>query len=167
MATRRLLIRADGAARGNPGPAAAGAVLIDADRPAAQSPDAPPLAVISRPLGRQTNNYAEYMAVVLALQKARELGAEEVELVLDSKLIVEQLSGRWKVRHAGLLPLHAEARRLLAGFRRWSVRHEPRAANYAADALANLALDDPPAAARAEGASSIDADKRIDDVRLY
>ena len=105
---------------------------------------------MARALGIQTNNYAEYTAVVLALEKARALGAREVELVLDSKLVVEQLAGRWKVRHQGLRPLVDRAQALLAGFERWHIRHEPRAANFAADALANLALDDPRAAAQAE-----------------
>lgn len=142
----RVLIRADGAARGNPGPSSAGAVIIDASRPDASHPDAPPVAVIARPLGIQTNNYAEYMGVILALEKALTLGAREAELVLDSKLIVEQLSGRWKVRHPGIRPLADRSHRLLAQFDRWSIRHEPRVFNRAADALANLALDDPVAA---------------------
>lgn len=148
----RVLIRADGAARSNPGPASCGAVIIDAARADAHDPDCPPVGVISRPLGIQTNNYAEYMGVILALEKARALGAREVELVLDSLLIVEQLSGRWKVRHAGLRPLVARAHALLASLESWSVRHEPRASNRAADALANLALDDPGAARDAEAA---------------
>jgi 8-oxo-dGTP diphosphatase len=126
-------------------------VLVDASQPGAQAPDAPPVAVIARPLGVQTNNFAEYTAVILALERASELSATEVELVLDSKLVVEQLSGRWKVRHAQIRPLVERAHALLAGFDRWSVRHEPRAANHAADSLANLALDNPAAAARAEG----------------
>ncbi|HET7676403.1 MAG TPA: reverse transcriptase-like protein [Candidatus Limnocylindrales bacterium] len=146
---RRLVIRADGAARGNPGPAAAGAVLIDADRPDARDPDAPPLAVVARALGHRTNNVAEYAAVVLALRAATRLGAREVDLRLDSKLVVEQLNGRWRVKDAKLQGLFGEAQRLLAGFERWSASHEPRAANRAADALANLALDDPTAAAAA------------------
>ncbi len=146
----RILIRSDGAARGNPGPAASGAVLIDLSRPDAHDPDCPPVAVIARPLGTQTNNYAEYSGVILALEKARALGAREVELILDSKLIVEQLSGRWKVKHPAIAPLAARAHELLAGFEPWSIRHEPRATNRAADALANLALDDPAAAAAAE-----------------
>jgi ribonuclease HI len=146
----RLLIRSDGAARGNPGPAAAGAVLIDAGRADAEDPDAPPLAVVARPLGRRTNNVAEYAAVVLALRRARDLGAREVDLRLDSKLIVEQLNGRWRVKDAKLAGLFAEARALLGGFRGWRAAHEPRARNRAADALANLALDDPEAAARLE-----------------
>jgi ribonuclease H / adenosylcobalamin/alpha-ribazole phosphatase len=144
------VIRADGAARGNPGPASSGAVIIDASRPGALSPDAPPVAVISRPLGIQTNNYAEYTGVILALEKATALGAREVDLVLDSMLIVEQLTGRWKVKHPAIKPLAARAQALLAGFDRWSIRHERREFNRQADALANLALDDPAAAAAAE-----------------
>ncbi|HKZ92603.1 MAG TPA: ribonuclease HI family protein [Candidatus Limnocylindrales bacterium] len=148
--TARLLIRTDGAARDNPGPASAGAVLIDASRPDASHPDAPPLSVVSRPLGIQTNNVAEYTALLLALEEAHRLGASEIDLRLDSKLIVEQLHGRWRVKDAKLKPLHGQARQLLAGFQRWDARHEPRTTNRAADALANLALDDPAAAARLE-----------------
>lgn len=145
-----MVIRADGAARGNPGPAAAGAVIIDASRPDSRHPDSPPVAVIARPLGIQTNNYAEYMGVILALEKARSLGARDVELVLDSKLVVEQLSGRWKVKHPAIKPLVDRAHRILSEFDRWSIRHEPRANNRAADAWANMALDEPAAAAAAE-----------------
>jgi len=128
-------------------------VIIDASRPDAKAPDCPPVAVISRPLGVQTNNYAEYMAVILALEKALSLGAREVELVRDSLLIVEQLSGRWKVKHPAIKPLVERARALLSQFDRWSVRHERRESNVAADALANLALDDPEAARAAESVS--------------
>jgi hypothetical protein len=88
--------------------------------------------------------------VVLALEKARGLGAREVELVLDSQLVVEQLAGRWKVRHPAIKPLADRAHALLAGLDHWSIRHERRASNRAADALANLALDDPAAAAAVE-----------------
>jgi probable phosphoglycerate mutase len=149
------VIRADGAARGNPGPAASGAVIIDGSRPDAFSPDAPPVAVVARPLGIQTNNYAEYNGVILALEKAVALGAREVDLVLDSMLIVEQLSGRWKVKHPAIRPLAARAHELLARFERWSIRHERRESNRQADAMANLALDDPRAAAAAERAGAI------------
>jgi len=150
MPLERVVIRTDGAARGNPGPASSGAVIIDASRPGALNPDAPPVAVIARPLGIQTNNYAEYTGVILALEKATALGAREVDLVLDSMLIVEQLTGRWKVKHPAIKPLAARAQALLAGFERWSIRHERREFNRQADALANLALDDPAAAAAAE-----------------
>jgi probable phosphoglycerate mutase len=136
----RLIIRTDGAP-GNPGPASAGAVLIDASLPGARRSDAPAVASISDYLGVQTNNVAEYTGVVRALALARELGADEVDLLLDSKLIVEQLHGRWRVKDAKLQPLHAQARRHLVGFGRWSATHVPRSENHAADALANEAID--------------------------
>jgi len=125
-------------------------VLIDGSRPDALRPDAPPIAAIARPLGIHTNNYAEYHGVILALERARDMGAREVDLVLDSMLIVEQLSGRWKVKHPAIRPLAARAQALLAQFERWSIRHERRENNKQADAMANLALDDPVAAAAAE-----------------
>jgi ribonuclease HI len=127
-------------------------VIIDASRAGADWPDAAPVARISHPLGIQTNNYAEYMGVILALEKALTLGAREVELVLDSKLIVEQLSGRWKVKHPAIRLLAARAMELLRQFDHWSLRHEPRENNVQADAMANLALDDPAAARAAEAA---------------
>jgi ribonuclease H / adenosylcobalamin/alpha-ribazole phosphatase len=139
--TRVLILRTDGAARGNPGPAALGAVLIDAAGPNARRSDATPLATISEYLGVQTNNVAEYMGVVRALALAEELGAREVELLLDSKLIVEQACGRWRVKDAKLIPLHAEVRALLRRFDRWSAAHVPRAQNKQADALCNEAID--------------------------
>ena len=84
---------------------------------------------------------AEYTGVVRALELAQELGATEVHLLLDSKLIVEQLSGRWRVKDAKLIPLWAAARGTLGGFRRWTANHVPRAQNTVADALANEAID--------------------------
>jgi ribonuclease HI len=137
----RFVIRTDGAARGNPGPASLGAVLLDASRSDALDPAAPPDASISEYLGRQTNNVAEYTGVVRSLQLARDLGAAEVDLLLDSMLIVEQLNGRWRVKDSKLRPLHDEAKRLLGGFGRWTARHVRRAQNSAADALANEAID--------------------------
>jgi ribonuclease HI len=115
--------------------------LIDGTAPDALEPNAAPIATISDYLGIQTNNVAEYTAVVRALRLARDLGAREVRLLLDSMLIVEQLNGRWKVRDAKLAPLNDEARRLLAGFVRWSAVHVRRAYNSTADALANEAID--------------------------
>jgi ribonuclease HI len=100
-----------------------------------------PDATISDYLGVQTNNVAEYTGVVRALDLARELGAREVHLLLDSKLIVEQLAGRWRVKDSKLIPLWTAARRTLAGFDRWTAGHVPRARNHAADALANEAID--------------------------
>ena len=140
-ATRAFVVRTDGAARGNPGPASAGAALYDLARADAREPRAQPDASISDYLGTQTNNVAEYTGVVRALELAKELGATEVHLLLDSKLIVEQLAGRWRVKDAKLIPLWAAARSTLGGFRRWTATHVPRAQNSVADALANEAID--------------------------
>ncbi len=137
----RFVVRTDGAARGNPGPASLGAVLIDGTRPDALDPRARPDATISEFLGHRTNNVAEWTGVVRALELARELGAERVDLFLDSNLIVEQLHGRWRVKDAKLQPLWAAAKGILAGFRVWSATHVPRAQNTLADALANEAID--------------------------
>ena len=138
---RGFVIRTDGAARGNPGPASLGAALFDLARPDARDDRAVPDATISEYLGVQTNNVAEYTGVVRALELARELGAREAHLLLDSKLIVEQLTGRWRVKDAKLIPLWAAARQTLGGFDRWTAAHVPRARNHAADALANAAID--------------------------
>jgi ribonuclease HI len=137
-----FVVRTDGAARGNPGPASAGAVLISIDRPDARSPLASPDASISDYLGVQTNNVAEYTAVVRAIGLALELGAARLELLLDSKLIVEQLSGRWRVKDVKLRPLWAEALRGLRTLPNgWVAAHVPRAQNSLADALCNEAID--------------------------
>ncbi len=135
------MIRTDGAARGNPGPASLGAALFDLRRPDARDPRARPDASISEYLGIQTNNVAEYTGSMRALALARELGAREVDLLLDSKLIVEQLTGRWRVKDVKLIPLWTACRQTLAGFDRWTVGHVPRAQNSVADGLANQAID--------------------------
>jgi ribonuclease HI len=129
----KLVVHVDGGSRGNPGPAAAGAVL--------RTPDGDLVAEASRTLGRATNNVAEYRALLLGLERARELGAREVEVINDSELVAKQVTGRYKVKHADMKPLHAEARAALAGFERWSIRSVPRAENADADALVNAALD--------------------------
>jgi ribonuclease HI len=137
-----FIVRTDGAARGNPGPASAGAVLISLTRPDARDPRATPDASISDYLGIQTNNVAEYTAVVRAIALGLELGAERLELLLDSKLIVEQLAGRWRVKDLKLRPLWAEALRQLRTLARgWSASHVPRAQNSLADAMCNEAID--------------------------
>ena len=136
-----FIVRTDGASRGNPGPASLGAVLIDESLPGAARPDARPVASISEYLGVQTNNVAEYTAVLRALALAEELGARQVDMLLDSKLIVEQLHGRWRVKDAKMIPLHAEAKSRLAHFGRWTANHVPRAQNKLADALCNEAID--------------------------
>jgi probable phosphoglycerate mutase len=115
--------------------------LFDLGRVDARDPQAHPDATISEYLGIQTNNVAEYTGTMRALDLARELGAREVHLLLDSKLIVEQLAGRWRVRDAKLIPLWTACRRTLAGFERWTAVHVPRAQNSVADALANQAID--------------------------
>ncbi|MEX1171108.1 MAG: reverse transcriptase-like protein [Chloroflexota bacterium] len=135
------MIRTDGAARGNPGPASLGAALYDLSRADARDHRATPDASISEYLGVQTNNVAEYTGTLRALELARELGATEVHLLLDSKLIVEQLSGRWRVKDVKLIPLWAASRAVLGGFQRWTAAHVPRAQNGVADALANEAID--------------------------
>lgn len=140
--TAGFVVRTDGAARGNPGPASAGAVLIALSRPDARDPRAAPDASISDYLGVQTNNVAEYTAVVRAIGLALELGARRLELLLDSKLIVEQLSGRWRVKDAKLRLLWAEAlRRLRELPDGWAAAHVPRAQNSLADAKCNEAID--------------------------
>jgi probable phosphoglycerate mutase len=136
------VVRTDGAARGNPGPASAGAVLLSLARADAHHPLANPDASISDYLGVQTNNVAEYTAVVRAIGLGLELGARRLELLLDSKLIVEQLSGRWRVKDAKLQPLWAEAlRRLRTLPDGWVAAHVPRAQNTLADAMCNQAID--------------------------
>jgi len=123
----------DGGSRGNPGPAAAAAVV--------SSPDGDVLDEAAVTIGRATNNVAEYRGLLLGLERARALGATEVEVVNDSELVAHQVNGRYKVKHADMKPLHAEALAALGGFERWSVRPVPRAQNAGADALVNQVLD--------------------------
>src|SRR5438270_14077220 len=129
----KLIVHVDGGARGNPGPAAAAAVIA--------RPDGELVEESTRVLGSVTNNVAEYRALLLGLERARELGATEVEVVGDSELIAKQVQGVYKVKHQAMRPLHAEAMNALRGFDRWSIRTVPRAQNAHADALVNAALD--------------------------
>jgi ribonuclease HI len=129
----KVLVHVDGGARGNPGPAAAAAVV--------SSPEGEVLDEAHELLGVVTNNVAEYRGLLLGLARAAALGADEVEVVNDSELVAKQVNGLYKVRHADMKPLHAEATNALQGFRRWTVRSVPRAQNAAADALVNQALD--------------------------
>jgi len=138
---RALIARTDGACRGNPGPASIGVALYDASRDGAAHPSAQPDATISAAIGTTTNNVAEWKAVISAIELAAELGASELQLFLDSKLVVEQLNGRWRVRDAKLAPLCDEARARLTRFAVWSASHVPREENHQADALANEGLD--------------------------
>lgn len=129
----RLVVHVDGGSRGNPGPAAAAAVL--------STPDGDVVGEAKETIGVATNNVAEYQAVLLGLRTAAELGATEVELVNDSELVAKQLTGAYKVKHAAMKPLYLETLAALEGFERWSIRSVPRAQNADADALVNQALD--------------------------
>ena len=123
----------DGGARGNPGPAAAAAVVA--------TPEGDVLDEAHEYLGVATNNVAEYRGLLLGLDRARALGADEVEVVNDSELVAKQVNGVYKVKHPDMKPLHAAAKQSLRRFGRWTVRSVPRAQNAAADALVNQALD--------------------------
>lgn len=129
----RVVVHVDGGARGNPGPAAAGAVV--------STPDGEVLDEASETLGVCTNNVAEYRGLLLGLARAKELGATEVEVVNDSELVAKQVNGQYKVKHADMKPLHAAALQVLRGFEDWKIRSVPRAQNSHADALVNQALD--------------------------
>jgi len=129
----KLVVHVDGGSRGNPGPAAAAAVL--------STPDGDVVDEAARTLGITTNNVAEYRGLLLGLERAAALGATEVDVINDSELIAHQVTGRYKVKHPDMKPLHAEALRALGGFERWSIRPVPRAQNADADALVNQALD--------------------------
>jgi ribonuclease HI len=132
---KRLLIHTDGAARGNPGPAGAGALLQDAET-------GETVAEIARYLGERTNNYAEWTAVELALLEAQEQGARIVDLRTDSELVARQIAGRYRVRHPDLKPIHARVMTLLAELEGYTVGHVPRERNVEADRLSNVAIDE-------------------------
>ena len=135
MAIEKVVVHVDGGSRGNPGPSAVAAV--------ASTPDGDPLAERSSYIGETTNNVAEYRAVQLGLELARELGASSVEVVNDSQLIARQIGGQYKVKHAGLKPLFIETMRALREFDQWSVRDVRREHNKRADELVNEELDRP------------------------
>lgn len=130
----KVVLEADGGSRGNPGPAGFGAVVFTADR-------ATVLAEIKEAIGRATNNVAEYRGLIAGLREAADLGASEVAVSMDSKLVVEQMSGRWQVKNADLAVLHKEAGALASRFSQVSYRWIPRAQNSHADRLANEAMD--------------------------
>jgi ribonuclease HI len=127
---------ADGGARGNPGPAAIGAVVFD---PSTSPPTR--LATVSEGIGTATNNVAEYRAVIAGLEAAQPFGARLLRLRADSLLVIRQLEGAWKVKHAGLRPLHARAAELLATWPEVDLAHVPREQKADADLLVNAALD--------------------------
>lgn len=129
-----VIVEADGGSRGNPGPAGFGALVRDATTGQV-------LARRSVALGITTNNVAEYSGLIAGLEAAAELGADVVEVRMDSKLVVEQMAGRWKVKHPNMRPLAIAAQRLASGFSQVSYVWVPRARNTDADRLANQAMD--------------------------
>ena len=133
MAHAKVVVHVDGGSRGNPGPAAAAAV--------ATAPDGTALGERAQFIGEATNNVAEYKAIQLGIELARELGASELELVNDSQLVARQIGGEYKVKNKGLMPLFTETMESLRGFDRWSVRDVRREQNERADQLVNDELD--------------------------
>lgn len=124
---------ADGGSRGNPGPAAYGAVLYAEDGSVVRE--------IGVFIGNATNNVAEWQGLIAGLEAAHELGAKRVNVRLDSELVVKQMRGEYRVRHPQLIPLHARAKKIVVHFDHVDIRHVRRHLNTAADALVNRALD--------------------------
>ena len=131
---RRVRVFTDGAARGNPGLAGAGAVILDEKGRV--------LARLGRFLGKQTNNVAEYQGLLLGLRRARQMGAREVEVRADSQLLIRQLQGKYAVKNEVLKRLHEEALALLRSFERYELTHIPREQNTLADEMSNRAIDE-------------------------
>jgi probable phosphoglycerate mutase len=133
--TRRLVVEADGGSRGNPGPAGYGAVVRDATTGEV-------LAEVSESIGRATNNVAEYSGLIAGLRAAATIArGADVEVRMDSKLVVEQMSGRWQIKHPDMRPLAAKARETARALGRVSYTWVPRSRNAHADRLANQAMD--------------------------
>jgi catechol 2,3-dioxygenase len=163
----RITVNVDGGARGNPGPAAIGVVLRDGNGEV--------LEEVGEKIGEATNNIAEYKALLRGIELATEHGGTDLELIGDSQLVARQVQGRYKVKNAGIKPLHAEVKRALRGFDSWSIRNVPRAENAEADRLVNEALDgtfsgksapSPRPQQPAEGPGSIDPGVDIGHVHL-
>ena len=133
-----VVVYFDGGARGNPGPAAIGAVVFD---PSSTPPTR--LAAVSERIGETTNNVAEYRALIAGLEAAAATPARAVKVRGDSKLVIEQVAGRWKVKQAHLRPLRERVCELLAGYDHVDLGHVRRELNTDADALVNAALDLP------------------------
>lgn len=129
----KLTIYTDGGARGNPGPAALGVVI--------KNEKGKTVAAYGEYLGRQTNNYAEYCALISGLKKARALGADEAECILDSELVVKQMQQKYKVREAALQKLFIQAYNAAAQFKKVTFKHIERAKNKEADKWVNETLD--------------------------
>jgi len=132
MSAKNLIIHADGASRGNPGLSAIGVVIEDEQGRV--------VARISKAIGITTNNRAEYLSLIAGLKEALKLGAESIELKMDSELVVRQLTGRYRVRNPALKPLFEQAHQLMKEFQSSPIVHIPREQNKAADALCRQAL---------------------------
>jgi len=133
-AGNRIRVYSDGAARGNPGLAGAGAVLVE--------PNGRVVERLGKFLGVQTNNYAEYMGLLLGLKRAKDLGVQEVEVFADSELMIRQLNGTYQVKSPSLRPLYEEVLELLNQFGRFKLVHLPREMNAMADEMSNRAIDE-------------------------
>ncbi len=129
----RLTVNVDGGARGNPGPSAIGIVVRDETGGV--------LLERGERIGDATNNVAEYKALIAGINLAKELGADQVDLIGDSELVIKQIQGKYKVKNAGIKPLHAEAKAALSDFDAWTINHVRREMNADADRLVNEALD--------------------------
>ena len=132
MKVKRVIINADGASRGNPGPAAIGVTIKDEQGRL--------IASISRRIGTATNNQAEYRALIAALEKATRLGTREANIYLDSELVVKQINGKYRVRNPALKPLYHQVKQLQSQLEGFTITHIPRQQNIKAHNLAVLAL---------------------------
>jgi len=130
----KAILYADGASRGNPGRAGAGAVLIGENGKV--------IAELTKYLGTTTNNVAEYNGFIIGLEEAKRLGVDDLEVRMDSKLVVEQMRGVWKIKHPNMRPLALKAGALFASFPKRTITHVPREENGIADALSNRAIDE-------------------------
>lgn len=130
----KAILYSDGASRGNPGPAGAGAVLLDGDGRV--------IAELTKFLGVTTNNVAEYEGFIIGLEEAKRRGVDDLDARMDSKLVVEQMRGRWKIKHPNMKPLALKAGALFATFPTRTIAHVPREENSIADALSNRAIDE-------------------------
>jgi len=130
----KAILYSDGASRGNPGLAGAGAVLLDADGHV--------IAELTKFLGVTTNNVAEYEGFIIGLEEAKRRGIDDLDARMDSKLVVEQMRGRWKIKHPNMKPLALKAGALFATFPTRTIAHVPREENAIADALSNRAIDE-------------------------
>lgn len=135
MSTKCAVIYADGGSRGNPGPSGAGALVKD------KEPEGTTIGEVTRFLGINTNNFAEYTSLIIGLEKALELGVEIVEVRMDSELIVKQMLGQYRVKNQNLKPLYETAKSLSRKFSEFHIVHIERALNKEADKLANQAMD--------------------------